>query len=353
MFVPIKKFRLGEMFGIPMYVDISFAILLLLFISNSGGIFTGVCLAVLLAVSVLLHELGHSLMARVFGYDTKDITISLVGGCASLMALPGKAWQEFMTAIAGPLVSFAIALISFVILSTVPIANEVIYSWFYYLYVLNMMLGIFNLLPALPMDGGRIFRSLLRMKYDKVKSTYIAMYVGRVIAVALIVLPLLGIYNIWIFPIGGSFFIRALIAWMIWQESKREYLLAAAEGSRWHWDQGDFRARVSPRLTNDEKELRSIMKIADIIESLNGTLVAGGDSNRSVGAVVANDLMSDVLLNDSEDILLLTSLASDQAIRTANIVGAMCVVVHNDKPLPQTMCQVADNLGIPLVSSRC
>lgn len=93
------------------------------------------------------------------------------------------------------------------------------------------------------------------------------------------------------------------------------------------------------------------MKIADIIESLNGTLVAGGDSNRSVGAVVANDLMSDVLLNDSEDILLLTSLASDQAIRTANIVGAMCVVVHNDKPLPQTMCQVADNLGIPLVSS--
>ena len=57
------------------------------------------------------------------------------------------------------------------------------------------------------------------------------------------------------------------------------------------------------------------------------------------------------LLNDGEDILLLTSLASDQAIRTANIVGAMCVVVHNAKPLPQTMCQVADTLGIPLVSS--
>ena len=54
---------------------------------------------------------------------------------------------------------------------------------------------------------------------------------------------------------------------------------------------------------------------------------------------------------DGDDILLLTSLASDQAIRTANIVGAMCVVVHNAKPLPQTMCQVADTLGIPLVSS--
>ena len=93
------------------------------------------------------------------------------------------------------------------------------------------------------------------------------------------------------------------------------------------------------------------MKLADIIATLDGTQLAGGESDRSVGAVVANDLMSDVLLNDSEDILLLTSLASDQAIRTANIVGAMCVVVHNAKPLPQTMCQVADTLGIPLVSS--
>jgi len=93
------------------------------------------------------------------------------------------------------------------------------------------------------------------------------------------------------------------------------------------------------------------MKLQDIVKTLDGTLVAGGETDRSVGAVVANDLMSDVLLNDSEDILLLTSLASDQAIRTANIVCAMCVVVHSAKPLPQTMCQVADTLGIPLVSS--
>ena len=93
------------------------------------------------------------------------------------------------------------------------------------------------------------------------------------------------------------------------------------------------------------------MKVDDIVKVLDGTLVAGGNSDREVGSVVANDLMSDVLLNDGEDMLLLTSLASDQAIRTANIVGAMCVVVHNAKPLPQTMCQIADNLCIPLVSS--
>ena len=93
------------------------------------------------------------------------------------------------------------------------------------------------------------------------------------------------------------------------------------------------------------------MKISDVIKILNGKLVAGGEADRKVAAIVANDLMSDVLLTDSDDILLLTSLASDQAVRTANIVGAAAVVVHNAKPLPATMCQVADTLGIPLISS--
>jgi len=93
------------------------------------------------------------------------------------------------------------------------------------------------------------------------------------------------------------------------------------------------------------------MTIQQAAEILEGKVVAGPTDGRNVGAVVASDLMSDVLLFDAEDILLLTSLASDQTIRTANIVGAMGVVVHNAKPIPATMCQAADSLGIPLVSS--
>ena len=94
------------------------------------------------------------------------------------------------------------------------------------------------------------------------------------------------------------------------------------------------------------------MTIADVVKILDGKLMAGdGSSPRAVGAVVANDLMSDVLLNDADDILLLTSLVSDQAIRTAHIVGAMGVVIHNAKPLSETMLKVAGDLGIPLVSS--
>lgn len=94
------------------------------------------------------------------------------------------------------------------------------------------------------------------------------------------------------------------------------------------------------------------MKISDVMTVLNGKLVAGGDElERTVGGVVANDLMSDVLLSDVDDLLLVTSLASEQAVRTANIVGAAAVVVHNAKPIPATMCQTADTLGIPLISS--
>lgn len=94
------------------------------------------------------------------------------------------------------------------------------------------------------------------------------------------------------------------------------------------------------------------MKISDVVKILNGKLVAGGDDlDVEIGGIVANDLMSDVLLSDKDDILLLTSLASEQAVRTANIVGAAAVVVHNAKPIPAAMCQVADTLGIPLISA--
>ena len=114
----------------------------------------------------------------------------------------------------------------------------------------------------------------------------------------------------------------------------------------------DFWYNSTSEFVVHDKERTNDMTIADVVKVLDGKLMAGdGASPRAVGAVVANDLMSDVLLYDADDILLLTSLASDQAIRTAHIVGAMGVVVHNAKPLSQTMIEVANNLGIPLVSS--
>lgn len=96
------------------------------------------------------------------------------------------------------------------------------------------------------------------------------------------------------------------------------------------------------------------MTIDDIAAVLDGKVLFKEEGeDREVGFVVASDLMSDVLLVDKDDILLLTSLASDQALRTAQIVGAMGVVVHNNKPLPASMKDVAKRLGISLVTAPC
>ena len=239
-----KKFRLGEIFGIPVYLDWSTIFLALMFL-QSGSIVFSLGLAALLLASIVLHELGHSLTARCFGCETRDITLTVIGGCASLVRMPRKAWQEFLTAAAGPLVSFALGIGLYVVSAFFPQGNmlgDVLWCGGH----INIGLGLFNLLPGFPMDGGRIFRSAMRLVFTRAKATYAAMVVGRVAAALLVFGPLLGITHIGIIPIGGSFILRALIAWMIWQEGYREYVMAVDEERFARWTQDDFDARVSP-----------------------------------------------------------------------------------------------------------
>ena len=106
---------------------------------------------------------------------------------------------------------------------------------------MNMMLGIFNLMPGFPLDGGRIFRSVMRAFVTRAKATFIAMWVGRGVA---ILLGLRGLHSL--FTGGNWGFISILIAWMIWREGWREYQLALAEERFDRWTQDDFNARVSP-----------------------------------------------------------------------------------------------------------
>ena len=269
-----SRYRICELFGIPIYVDISLLFLLLFFVSGAGSLFIGIACALMLALSITLHELGHSLTARSFGYETNDITLSLLGGCASLIALPRKAWQEFATAIAGPLVSFALAVVGAAIIAVVSengglgdavalVFGDVLRSfgvkvgwggdllvrrenaWIveaaFYMATLNGMLGLFNLLPGFPMDGGRVFRSAMRSVMTRAEATRIAMIVGRVVAVGLGVVGLYRIAN------GRDWgFVTILIAWMIWKEGMREYRQALAEEDFRNWTQADFNARVSP-----------------------------------------------------------------------------------------------------------
>lgn len=240
-----SAFHLCDLFGVPIDLDISFAVILLLFCFDAP-LGYGLAFALILALSIVLHELGHSLTARAFGYRTSRITLSLLGGCASLVALPRKAWQEFLTAVAGPLVSLALGAVAFGLRATGLVESVWLFNILTYAFWLNVTLALFNLLPALPMDGGRIFRSGMCLFLPRLKATYLAMVVGRVVAVLLVALPLVGIRYIGPIPIGGYFFIRVLIAWMIWTEGRREYLLEKASSRFASWTQDDFQARVSP-----------------------------------------------------------------------------------------------------------
>lgn len=232
-----RKIKVCDAFGIPVYLDVSLIILLLVFASDGGPFLLSMGCALMLLVSITAHELGHALTARAFGYGTRDITLSLLGGCASLIALPRKAWQEFFTAIAGPFVSFALAAISCFLLNTVVTDRWTAYLLYNTMWM-NVMLGAFNLLPGFPMDGGRVFRSAMRAFMSRTKATYIAMVTGRGVAV------LLGLWGLHRVTNGrGWGFVTILIAWMIWREGWREYQIARLESD---FDYGDWRAKVSP-----------------------------------------------------------------------------------------------------------
>ena len=236
-------FRICDAFGIPIVADVS-SIILVLWLVIQLGIPLGVPCAILLAFSIVVHELAHSLVSRAFGCRILEIRLSILGGCAS-GEIPRGAWKEFLVAVAGPLSSLALGfgMCFFLFGPGRGIENPWLVSVFEYFLIMNIMLGLFNLLPGFPMDGGRMFRSAMRAFMSRERATYAAMVVGRVAAIALVVLPVFGIRKIWIIPINADFFFRVLIAFMIWREGYREYLLAKMESS---WGFADFRARVSP-----------------------------------------------------------------------------------------------------------
>ena len=246
-----RKFKLGAMFGIPVYLDWSTIFLALMFL-QSGDIVFAVGLAVILLASIVLHELGHSLTARCFGCETRDITLTVIGGCASLERMPRKAWQEFLVSAAGPATSFVLGIILFV--AALYLTGDNLLGILLYCGAqLNIGLGLFNLLPGFPMDGGRIFRSVASFFTSRAKATHAAMIVGRVFAV------MLGLHGLHSVASGdGRGVIPVLIAWMIWREGYREYQLARMEESAYGgW--GGWSARVSPPPyggDDDEVEIR-------------------------------------------------------------------------------------------------
>ena len=181
--------KIGRWFGIPVQLHFTFVLLLgLLAVGNgvAGGSAAAGILGTLFFVAlfgcVLLHEFGHALMARRFGVGTKDITLLPIGGVARLERMPEKPAHELWIALAGPAVNFAIAGVlgaSLLALQWVegPV-RETAAAAVQRLLAMNIFLAAFNLLPAFPMDGGRVLRALLARRLGLGRATRIAGRVG-------------------------------------------------------------------------------------------------------------------------------------------------------------------------------
>jgi Zn-dependent protease/CBS domain-containing protein len=228
-----SSLRLFDIRGITLRVHLTFPLILVwaalqfgLFagLGTSGAIF-GILVTLLLFVIVVLHELGHSIVAQHYGIAVKDIVLLPIGGMAQMKSIPENPVQEFFIAIAGPLVNFILAglmiLVSLAFGVGGSLANPLallfgfggisVASIFNYLFIANLFLGIFNLLPAFPMDGGRILRALLATRLNYVKATDIAALIGKMMAI------LLGAWGVF----GGGIFL-ILIAFFVFIEADQE-----------------------------------------------------------------------------------------------------------------------------------
>ncbi|MEO6131282.1 MAG: site-2 protease family protein [Saprospiraceae bacterium] len=198
------SFHIATVSGIPVKIHWSFGLLLLwvAYETSKEGfqpLLLLLSIAIVLSVffCVILHEFGHALAARRFGVKTFDIIMTPIGGIARLERMPEGKGQEFWVAIAGPCVNFLI--VGVIWLSYALFKGEVFplfsssfwnfdqeaTSYFKIILLANGYLGTFNLLPAFPMDGGRILRSLLSLRMDRSKATQIASYAGQLIAVVM------------------------------------------------------------------------------------------------------------------------------------------------------------------------
>jgi Zn-dependent protease len=182
------SFGIGTIAGIRVELHVTF-LLFVAWVALSQGLLTGdparaiagVSLLLLIFACVLLHELGHALAARRYGIRTRDIVLLPIGGVARLQRMPDKPQQEVVVALAGPAVNVAIVALLWLALGglpTAPLGQGLLETLFW----VNVLMVVFNLIPAFPMDGGRVLRALLAFRLPYVRATRIAAGIGQGIA---------------------------------------------------------------------------------------------------------------------------------------------------------------------------
>lgn len=209
--------KIGSVFGITIRVSWLFVPLLaLIFAGALASGWPNVALLFLLFGSVFLHELGHSLVAQSFGIRVMDITFWPLGGMARMSEIPENPRIEALIAFAGPAVNFLLALLSLPVLFLVsapafgPMPAELVGMFI----LLNLILGGFNLIPAFPMDGGRLLRAALGTRGDWVRATEQAVRFGRFVALAMAIVG--------VFAFGRGLWLLPLIAIFVWFAGAQE-----------------------------------------------------------------------------------------------------------------------------------
>ncbi|UTF53934.1 CBS domain-containing protein [Natronosalvus rutilus] len=247
----MTSFRIGSLFGIPIKLDVTFLLVLPFFAYligvqiepvadllnevmgagiSSEAITTGttpwilgLVAAIGLFVGVVLHELGHSLTAQRFGFPIESITLWLLGGLAALSEMPEDWRQELAIAIAGPIVSVLVGFASYGLFTVTPASLDGVRFVLGYLAVLNVGLAIFNMVPAFPMDGGRVLRALLARNQPYARATQQAASVGKLFAV---LMALFGVLTFRVLLIAVAFFVYIAAS----GESRQVTMKAAFEG---------------------------------------------------------------------------------------------------------------------------
>lgn len=299
--------RIITAFGIPVQIHWTFGFVLLwvLFIGFQEGldfvsILFLIAFVLVMFFCVVLHEYGHALMARRYGVGTKDITLFPIGGIARLHKLPEKPMEEFMVAIAGPVVNICIALILVPIFLIVyyPIDLESFanseglinsYNFLPILILVNVVLAAFNLLPAFPMDGGRVARALLSIKLGRTRATQIASYLGQIMAVVFL-----------FFAIKNGALIMGLIAVFIFITAAQEYRMVKFDELMKSYTVSDILRMQFTRLYETDSIQTAIQRFQHGLEK---NFLVFNRENKLTGILQENILLQAIQQNKGDNLV--------------------------------------------------
>ncbi|MEO6189864.1 MAG: site-2 protease family protein [Saprospiraceae bacterium] len=311
-----QAIRVGTFANIPLRIHWTFVFIIIYIIGtglNDGNsyseIIIQVCFTLSMFVCVVLHEFGHALTAKRYGIKTEDIILLPIGGVARLERFPEKAQQELIIAIMGPLVNLVIAMTLFIGLfiyhgehfaELFDPSTFLNLSWVGFLPLLliaNILLMVFNMIPAFPMDGGRVLRALISMKTNRLVATKWATRIGQFICFIFIGLGYY--YNAWTTVFIGIF---------IFFSANSEYKHVVKEFALKNKTIGQFLRNISNCFT-DYQKLSDVKEI--VIQSGINNFPVIDITGQYIGSVNASEIFKKIKSNTS---LTIKDVMNDEVI---------------------------------------